>query len=260
MGKQAGRQSRSVRSPRRKASARQGRNTLGLRLLLLVALLILAGLLLARIPPDLLIAGEMAIFVLFLLLLATWLYVRSRPTAEERDAWRRQQMESTRLEQIAQSVGTRPLELQDLVYLGHDEFEHFTGALLETLGVLFKWERVGGAGDRGVDLRGQDQYERLFIVQCKHYSGSSITPRMTRELRGARQGQGADTAWFVTTSTFTKQAVEEVSSLIHLGHMALVDGQKLMEYIHEHWDALPEKWRWRLTECMMERDQQRREG
>lgn len=260
MGKQISHRRRSTRSPRRGARSRKKPNTLGLRLLLLVALVLLAGLLLVRIPPTFLIAGGIGVLVLFLLIVGLWWYLRVRPTPAERQIWLEQQGEYVPEEPVAQISAARALELQDLAYLGHDEFEYFTGALLETLGVLFEWERVGGAGDRGVDLRGKNQFGRLFIVQCKHYFGRAIAPNMTRELRGTWQGQGADTAWFVTTSTFTRQAQEEVSGLAHRGIVALVDGPKLMEYIYEHWDALPANWQQRLVECMQEHDQRQRES
>jgi restriction endonuclease Mrr len=41
-------------------------------------------------------------------------------------------------------------------------------------------------------------------------------------------------AWFVTTSFFTDQAADEVSDLTHLRRMVLVDGQKLVNFIHQH--------------------------
>ncbi len=67
-------------------------------------------------------------------------------------------------------------------------------------------------------------------------------------------------AWFVTTSFFTDQAADEVSDLTHLRRMVLVDGQKLVNFIHQHWESLPSKWQWRLTECMVESDRQHRGG
>ncbi len=61
----------------------------------------------------------------------------------------------------------------------------------------------------------------------------------------------------MTTSSFTRQAEQEVASLYSQGQMVLVDGVKLVAFIREYWDVLPAQWQWRLTECMVERDRQR---
>ncbi len=143
--------------------------------------------------------------------------------------------------------------------LGDYEFEEFTRDLLLTMGVATDLECVGGSGDHGVDLRGQTQHRQLFIVQCKRYFAGKIAPSQTLSFRGAIQRQKAAEAWFVTTSFFTRQAKEEVSDLTYISHVVLVDGKLLIDYIQEHWDALPAEWQWRLTECMVARDQQRAE-
>jgi restriction endonuclease Mrr len=206
-----------------------------------------------------LFAGSIGVLVLLLLLLIIWLVLRSRLTPEEQRSWETQQTQAMQMEATARSIGSRPIELQDLEHLGNKEFEYFTGALLEAMGVATELECVGGAGDGGIDLRGKDRFTRLFIVQCKRLFGrkSKVTPEQTRSFRGAMQRWGASEAWFVTTSSFTTQAAEEVHDLTGVCRMVLVDGQKLITFIQEHWDALPAQWQWRLTECMVERDRGR---
>lgn len=262
MKKQISRQRRAGRYKYTRAQRHkpEKQRTAHLWFVLICVLLFFCMWVVLRVPPGFLVAGGIAILGLVLLLLAVWFTLRYRLTPEERQSWEKQQMQVTQMEATAQAIGSRPVEIQDLAHLGNKEFEYFTGALLETMGVASALECVGGARDGGIDLRGKDRFNRLFIVQCKRlfgYKGGKVTPEQTRSFRGAMQRWGAGEAWFVTTSSFTKQAADEVSDLTHLCRMVLVDGQKLIIFIREHWDALPAQWQWRLTECMVERDRQR---
>ena len=170
--------------------------------------------------------------------------------------------EFMRMEDTAQAVGVRQIEVEDLRYLTKGkpgtEFEYFTAALLEAMGVASDLTWVGGSGDGGIDLLGKDQFQRPFVAQCKHYFGHPVVPRETRDFGYAMSVRGSHCAWFVTTSTFTPQAKRDVTKLTSPGLMVLVDGTLLLTYIRDHWDALPTRWQWRLTECMVERDRQRR--
>lgn len=213
-----------------------------------------------RVPAGFLLAGGILLLIFLLLVLLAWFALRYRVTPEQRQCWEEQQMHAARMDATARAIGSRALEIQDLAYLGDKEFEYFTGALLETMGAASELECVGGARDGGIDLRGKDRFNRLFIVQCKRLFGrksGKVTPEQTRSFRGAMQRWQAGEAWFVTTSSFTQQAADEVSDLTGLSRMVLVDGQQLVAFIHEQWDALPAQWQWRLTECMVERDRQR---
>jgi restriction endonuclease Mrr len=201
----------------------------------------------------------MVVLVLLLLLLILWFVLRYRLTPQERQRWAEQQIQARQMEATAQAIGSRSVEIQDLAHLGDKEFEHFTGALLETMGVASELTCVGGARDGGIDLRGKDRFNRLFIVQCKRLfgrKGGKVTPEQTRSFRGAMNRWRAGEAWFVTTSSFTEQAADEVSDLTGISSMVLVDGQQLITCIHEQWHALPAEWQWRLTECMVKRDRQ----
>ncbi|MEO9029377.1 MAG: restriction endonuclease [Ktedonobacteraceae bacterium] len=249
----SGRKQASAASKRLQTKKRSS----GLWVLLVVVLLAMGAWTLTRVPPGLLVIGSIVGLLVVLLLLGAWLAFRLRPSVEEQN-WRSgQELEHVQMQDTARALGVRPVELDDLEHLKHHEFEYFIGALLETAGVAFDLERVGGAGDRGVDLRGKDHFDRPFIVQCKRYFGHKVTPKETREFRGARQSHGADVAWFVTTSSFTRQAEQEVGDLHHRGLLVLVDGVKLVALIRDHWDALPTRWQWRLTECMTVRDRRR---
>ena len=235
------------------------RQTRGIQLLLIGILLAMGIWVLIRIPPGFLVAGSFVILVLLLLLLLLWFLHRFRLTSEERDWYTAQHQEAAQAEETSQMFGSRLVELQDLAQLTDKEFEYFTGALLETMGVLFEWERVGGGGDRGIDLRGKNQHNLPLVVQCKRFFGHKVTPDKTRDFGWALGLHGADEAWFVTTALFTKQARADVEKLTFRGHMKLVDGDLLVKYIHMYWHALPAEWQWKFTECMAARDRQRAE-
>lgn len=91
-------------------------------------------------------------------------------------------------------------------------FEEFCARILRTIG----FENVntrGGSGDAGIDGVGELLVNRFFrtriAFQCKKYQDSSpITPDKIRDFRGAIAGR-VDRGIFLTTSRFTKAAIEE---------------------------------------------------
>jgi hypothetical protein len=245
------------RSHRRKSARRKHQSTFGLWLLLIGILLAMGAWALTRIPPGQLILTSITILVVILLFLVIWFLRRYRLMPEERSGLAEQRAEHVRMEETAYLFGARRVELADLAHLTHEEFEYFTGVLLEAMGEFFDWERVGGSGDHGIDLRGKNRHGRPMIVQCKHIFSGKVAPDKTRDFGWALGLHSADDAWFVTTAPFTSQARADVGKLTYLGRMKLVDGEKLMEYLWRHWDALPDKWQWRLTECAAESDRRR---
>lgn len=257
MGKRSSHYRRQSRTQSRKRVVRK-QSTLGLRLLLVGVLLAMGVWLLLRVPPHIVLLVIIAILLTFILILAVWFALRYRPTPEERTLQQDQRVKLMHMEDTAQAVGVRLIELQDLAYLTKGtkgtEFEDFTIALLEAMGVASELERVGGAGDRGIDLLGKNRFGLPFVAQCKHYFGHPVVPKETRDFGWAMSLHGSRDAWFVTTSTFTSQARHDVLKLTSPGHMVLVDGNLLISFIREHWDALPHRWQWRLTQCMVQRD------
>jgi hypothetical protein len=254
------RQKQSRRGSRRHA-ARKQQNTTGLWLLLALVLLSMVVWALLRVPIDLLHqieVGALVLLLVVLLLIAAWFVLRSRLTPEER-AWRnKQQEELDQADETARAVGAREVELDDLRHLTDREFERLAAALVETMGVASEVEVVGGAGDGGIDVRGKNRFHQLFVAQCKRYFNHSVAPKETREFAGAMSSHESHDGWFITTSTFSPQAEYDVKKWTSAGLMVLVDGALLLSFIHDHWDALPARWRWRLTQCMVKRDRQRR--
>lgn len=74
-------------------------------------------------------------------------------------------------------------------------------------------EVTGKVGDGGIDGKGIVRVSGLLsfhvIFQCKRYKGS-VTPSQIRDFRGAMQGR-ADKGLFITTGTFTKEAIKEAT-------------------------------------------------
>jgi hypothetical protein len=255
------RRQKQSRSGSQRRAARKQQNTTGLWLLLALVLLAMVVWALLRVPIDLLHqieVGALVLLLILVLLIVAWLVLRTRRAPEEH-AWRNKQRgELRQANETARAVGAREIELDDLRHLTDKEFEQFTAALVETMGVASEVEVVGGSGDGGIDLRGKNRFRQLFVAQCKHYFGHPVTPKETREFGGTMNGKGAGEGWFVTTSTFTEQAKKDVIKWTSPGLMVLINGDKLISFIRDHWDALPARWQWRLTECMVNNDHQRR--
>ena len=93
-------------------------------------------------------------------------------------------------------------------------------------------QRVGGVGDGGID--GVISLDRLGLekvyVQAKRWQGSVGRPDV-QGFYGALAGQRANKGVFVTTSTFSPQALEFARSV---ERVVLIDGPKLAELMIEH--------------------------
>jgi restriction system protein len=93
-------------------------------------------------------------------------------------------------------------------------------------------KRVGRSGDGGID--GAISLDRLGLervyVQAKRWKGVVGRPDI-QAFYGALAGQHVTKGIFITTSSFTAQAVEFVKSLEHI---VLVNGAKLAELMIEH--------------------------
>ncbi len=92
--------------------------------------------------------------------------------------------------------------------------------------------RVGRSGDGGID--GVISLDRLGLekvyVQAKRWQGSVGRPEV-QAFYGALAGQRANRGVFITTSTFTQQAVEFAGSVERI---VLVDGSKLADLMIEY--------------------------
>ncbi len=112
-------------------------------------------------------------------------------------------------------------------------FERLCQRLLRESGFI-EVQVTGRAGDGGIDGHGRIRLAGLVsfpvVFQCKRY-GSSVTPSLVRDFRGAMQGR-ADKGIIITTGNFTREARREATRdgapLIDL-----IDGELLIDKLKE---------------------------
>ena len=114
-----------------------------------------------------------------------------------------------------------------------DAFERLTKRILRESGFV-QVEVTGRSGDGGIDGKGILRLSGLLsfhvIFQCKKYKGT-VTASDIRDFRGAMIGR-ADKGLFITTGTFTRDALREA---IRDGAppIDLVDGDQLADKLKE---------------------------
>ena len=94
---------------------------------------------------------------------------------------------------------------------------------------------LGGSGDGGVDgVVNQDPLglDRVYIQAKRYKAGNTVGPNDINSFIGALNVKKANKGLFVTSSSFTKQALEHAlaSSL----HVVLIDGEKLAALMVRH--------------------------
>jgi restriction system protein len=108
-------------------------------------------------------------------------------------------------------------------------FERLAKRLLRELGFVHV-EVTGRSGDGGIDGKGiarvHDVLSFHVVFQCKRYQGAVAAGSM-RDFRGAMVGRG-DKGLFITTGTFTRDAIREASR-DGAPPIDLVDGNQLAE-------------------------------
>jgi restriction system protein len=133
----------------------------------------------------------------------------------------RQKREERRLERISL--------VDNILRLDPYEFEDYIGILLKESGYADVRQK-GGSGDQGIDLTARRNGENI-IVQCKRYDpGNKIGPKEIRDLRGTMYREGARVGIFVTTSDFTRGAVEDAKTKTPGQKIILVNGDRLAQW------------------------------
>ncbi|SHN68782.1 restriction endonuclease [Desulfovibrio litoralis] len=126
---------------------------------------------------------------------------------------------------------------EKVVNVSNDGFERLIIELMKGLGYGSRGlaKRVGGAGDGGIDgiitedLLGLD----TIYLQAKRYArGNNIAADKIREFVGAMDGKGVNKGVFVTTSDFTKAALE--SARQSHKSLKLINGNELTSLMLEH--------------------------
>ena len=116
----------------------------------------------------------------------------------------------------------RHASLKRLKKLNWSEFEHLCRLLFEEEGWQVRENEKKGA-DGGVDLW-MKKRRSVAIVQCKKYEDARVTIKVIREMYGLMYEYGADRAFVVTTSEFTKECYRFVEDK----EMELLNGERLV--------------------------------
>ena len=125
-------------------------------------------------------------------------------------------IESSTITEIENEVGAeeewREALLHTLYTISPSAFERLSQRILRESG-FSQVEVTGKTGDGGIDGKGIVKISGFLsfhvIFQCKRYKGF-ISPSQIRDFRGAMQGR-ADKGLFITTGTFTRDAIREAT-------------------------------------------------
>jgi len=94
-------------------------------------------------------------------------------------------------------------------------------------------EAIGKSGDEGLD--GVIKEDRLGLdiiyIQAKRWEGTVSRPEI-QKFAGALQGRRAKKGIFITTSGFSKEALEYISKIDN--KISLIDGHELVQLMIEH--------------------------
>jgi len=129
-------------------------------------------------------------------------------------------------------------ELLDLVKKGSPKFfEKLVVGLLLKMGyggsLKDAGEAIGQSGDGGIDgIRQEDRLGREAIyIQAKRWEGTVGRPEIHKFV-GALQGQRAKKGIFITTSNFSKDAIDYISKIDT--KIVLIDGEKLTQLMFDN--------------------------
>lgn len=101
-------------------------------------------------------------------------------------------------------------DIESLQRLSPTEFENLVKAVLIKMG--FNATTTKASGDGGVDVLAVNEQPIIggkYVIQCKRYAtGNNVGEPITRELYGVMHAENANKGILITTSDFTKQAVD----------------------------------------------------
>ena len=162
-----------------------------------------------------------------------------KPTSLEETRHSEEQTPEEIIENAYQSIRNNLASelIQQIMDCSPTFFERLVVDLLVKMGYggtrMDAGQAVGQSGDGGID--GIIKEDRLGLdvlyIQAKRWEGSVGRPEIQKFV-GALQGQRAKKGIFVTTSSFSKQAVDYVS-LIE-SNVVLIDGEMLAKLMIDH--------------------------
>lgn len=107
------------------------------------------------------------------------------------------------------------------------EFEMLVGEAYRQQGYTVT-ENDGAGSDGGIDLVLKKDGQKI-VVQCKRWKNFTVSVMPVRELYGVMNAENADSCIFVSSGTFTRDAI----SFAQGKPIELVDGQDLMRLLHQ---------------------------
>lgn len=151
---------------------------------------------------------------------------------KEQDRLERDKLQEETEPDEEDKITTWQEELHDILLgLEPSAFERLVQRLLRESGFV-QVEVTGRSGDGGIDGKGIMRLGGLMsfhvFFQCKKYK-DSVGSSYVRDFRGAMTGR-ADKGLFITTSTFTKDAMAEATR-DGAPPIDLIDGDQLMELL-----------------------------
>lgn len=151
--------------------------------------------------------------------------------------------ESTPLENIDQSIkmiSSRVSdELLDMI-ISKDPafFEKLVLDLLDKMGYAYDKESIIStdySGDEGIDgIINEDQFGfNSIYIQAKKWNRSSVGRPEIQKFLGAVAGQGGTKGLFITTSTFTREAIDYAKKQLQV-KLILIDGKMLTDLMMKY--------------------------
>lgn len=126
------------------------------------------------------------------------------------------------------------------------DFESFVAEIFELMGYHAEVSRK--TNDGGFDIKLIKNHETT-LVECKCYNFSHKVSRPAiQKLVGANQTEKAEKLLFVTTSDFSREAIEYAKAT----NVELINGTKLIDLVNQYMKPLStadkvEEFEWKLT-------------
>lgn len=128
-----------------------------------------------------------------------------------------------------------------LQHMNPYKFEELIVNLMRKIGI--KMETTPKAGDSGIDgigyLRTPELMTYKIVLQTKRFNKGQVTGPDISNFAGTISGHNADRGIFVTTSTYTNDAIARSRQGSNL--ITLVDGEELVDLLFEHRMGVSEK-------------------
>ena len=121
---------------------------------------------------------------------------------------------------------------KDFLHMGHFEFEEFIARLFQKMG--YQTEVTRKTGDYGIDVIAIDGKGKIAIQAKQYKGGNNVGNETVQQLLGAMWRVKAYKAIIITTSDFTRQAIQQASdSPIELWNLNMLKNKVRKYFIEE---------------------------